>query len=174
MSNRLHFRCFISVELIVKLCHVSILLFILWVYLKSKQMNSLIVKPNTKNFSNQWDCVFTLLWGGFLWRGLWSGGSWNLFIFLICRLTLRGALKTQQTVSLELDQGCRIESFPIWQKGKTVYETSCVTHQNSFRHVLPKNKFCSTVCTVCGIFCTEKGGKEKKKKTVNWWKLIIN
>lgn len=30
------------------------------------------------------------------------------------------------------------------------------TYQNSFRHVLPKNKFCFAGCTVCGIFWTER------------------
>lgn len=44
-------------------------------------------------------------------------------------------------------------------RGQTHYLTCASTHQNSFRHVLPKNKFCPTVCTVCGIFWTERKKK---------------
>lgn len=47
-------------------------------------------------FNNKWQCVFTLLWGGFLWWWLWSWGNWNFFIFLIWGLTLWGTLKNNK------------------------------------------------------------------------------
>lgn len=47
------------------------------------------------------------------------------------------------------------------------------THQNSFRHVLPKHKFCPAVCTVCGIFWT-KMTWEGERKWVSWGKPIMN
>lgn len=63
--------------------------------------------------------------------------------------------------------------FSKLNEKQTSIQKSWITHQNSFRHVLPKNKFCPTVCTVCGIFWTGKGRK-RLKTLVSWWKLIID
>lgn len=54
-------------------------------------------KPSTANVPSG---ALTLLLGGFLWWGLWSLGSWNVFIFLIWAVALWGTLKAQHSTTL--------------------------------------------------------------------------
>lgn len=65
-------------------------------------------------------------------------------------LRTRPSGDSENTTKLKLGTSSKLNQ--VVADGRLTIQQAVSTHQNSFRHVLPKNKFCSTVCTVCGIF----------------------
>lgn len=99
-------------------------------------------------FSNEWGlCLYPSLGWFPVMRALQQG---QLKLLYFPHLRTRPSGDSENTTKLKLGTSSKLNQ--VVADGRLTIQQAVSTHQNSFRHVLPKNKFCSTVCTVCGIF----------------------